>query len=202
MKGQYGIIPMIVGGILTLIIASVMIYAVFFPVTTNLNANVTASTALANTTSGLVNSSAALANVNVTMIINGLYAPLVNYSTLTVFYGNATIPASLNATGVSINNILIGNLPAPSGNTSFTFNNITTTMLYAIAGPDILNFTNTSYLQNATFITNATMTYYYSIFGNIPASQQSNFGVLLLLAGILVIIVALVVFLLITKSVS
>jgi hypothetical protein len=197
MKGQYGIIPMIVGGILTLIIASVMIYAVFFPVTTNLNTNTSVTNTNQNLTADwMFAAPKSIIFPSQNTIVN---EPTIGTATLVVYYGPANVSSGSAAINVTVDGYILGNMPASNSNTSATFTNISTLML---ASPPItIQFINVSTAENYTIL-NTTLTYNQNIFGNIQANQQSNFGVVLLLAGILVIIVALVVFLMITKSVS
>lgn len=178
------------------VIGAVAIYAVFFPVATNLNNNSTASYTATNTSSYFVNGTQT--NYTVATYDIPLTAASNVGGSLVVFYRNVT-PAVTGAVSFQLNGVTYGVLPASAiaspSYTSFTFSNISSTDLTTLQGSNTmanLTFYNSTTNQNAYQIANVTLSYGYTNFQNIPASQQGNWQTTLLLAGTLVLIIVLV----------
>lgn len=190
-KGQMNLISLAVVVVMTLVVTGIMIYSVFFPVTSTLNTNSTTSLTASNLTDYSITGNVG----NYTQFVT-LTHPTTGVGSLTLWYYAA------NNNGTDVVNVLVGNtslgsLANATTNTTASFTNVTASMIGNLAKANI-TYSNTSINQSYE-ITNSTLSFTQSIFGNIPANQQGNFSTVLLLAGILVVIVGLVGILYLTK---
>lgn len=188
MKGQAEIqtyLSIIAGGTFAIILSAILVYSVFYPITTSINTNTTAPGSTINTTAGVPSTAGFVQTFAVAAGHNQ------GGSLLITFYNSSATGGTAN---VTIGGTTIGGLkPANNANNTVTFSNITLDVL--VSPRTSVQYTNIT-TPSAMVIVNATLTWNDTQFpSTLPQDQQNNFSTVLLIVGFVMVLVCLVVLL-------